>query len=60
MKAPQWYVGQVSDTTMLPIAAALFGQYFLFFYLFSATNSCKLKAPQKGLLILSKHKNELL
>ena len=45
MKAPQWYVGQVSDTTMLPIAAALFGQYFLFFYLFSATDSCKLKAP---------------
>ena len=26
IKDPQWYVAQVSDTTMLPIAASLFGQ----------------------------------
>ena len=30
MKVPQWYVVQVSDTTMLPMAASLFGQeYFI-------------------------------
>ena len=28
MKAPQWYAVQVSDTTMLPMAAALPGQLF--------------------------------
>ena len=26
IKDPQWYVVQVSDTTMLPIAASLCGQ----------------------------------
>ena len=31
MKVPQWYVVQVSDTTMLPMAASLFGQEYLIY-----------------------------